>query len=263
MKRSVTWGGLAILALLCYTLSLPADPPRLATEDDKKDLLHPARIEVEHTVNDAWKVVVGVNKDDAFSLGEEVFIDVTSDQAGYLYVISVDAEGKINLLFPNVYQQDNAIPAGKKVTIPDPDNKKFRIKAAPPVGKELVKALVTKEPLKECDPKEFATREITPVNLTKYVRLVTEAVGGDPKTVQPQQTTPVPPPTPQKPPAVVQQQKQVQKQKPDVAQKKKKEWATGQVEITIKGKGKPPPKQTDKKQDRPEQKDKPEQKDRD
>jgi len=252
MKRSVIRGGLALAALLSYALALPADPPRLATEEDKKDLLHPARIEVEHTVNDAWKVVVGVNKDsNAFSLGEEVFIDVTSDQAGYLYVISVDAEGKINMLFPNVYQQDNAIPAGKKVTVPDPDNKKFRIKAAPPTGREMIKALVTKEQLRECDPKEFATREVTPVDLTKYVRLVTEAVGGDPKTVQPQQTKPVPPPTPQKPPAVVQQQKQVQKQKPDVAQKKKKEWATGQLEITIKGKGKTPqvpPKPTDKDQ---------------
>jgi hypothetical protein len=241
MLRSLAWSGLVAMTFLASVKA--ADPARLGVETDKKDPPAPGRIEVENCNNDAWKVQVSVDKPDAtYRLGDEVFIKVTSDQPGYLFVFNVDPTGNITMLFPNQFQQDNAIQASTPVTVPDPNNQKFRIRATPPGGREMVKAIVTKDPLRECEAKDYATRSVTPVSRLKFVRLATEAMGGEPAKVEVQ---PLPPPgqgpvkPDQKPDVVIQKQK-VEKERPEIFKKKKKEWATGQIEINvIPGKGKP------------------------
>lgn len=231
MLRSVIRVALGAVAVAAIALALP--PAGTAqTKDDKKALkLSPSRVEVDATTNAAWKVAVAVDKSDkSYTVGDEVAITVTSEQPGYLYVVNVDAEGNIHCLYPNQYQAKLEIAANTPVTIPDPGNKKFRFKADK-AGKELIKAIVTAEEIKSIDSKDLLTRSVTKFDRRKFIRLATEAMGGDPDKV-PVEITTTTPTVDQKPEVVVQKQK-IEAEKPDVFVKKKKEWATGELEILI------------------------------
>lgn len=248
MLRFATRIGLGTAAVagvlaLGFTAQTVAQTRVPAKAGDKADPLSPGKVkvktEVDETKNDAWKVTVAVNSPTAtYAVNDEVVITVTSEEAGYLYVINANEQGEIFCLFPNEFQSNNAIQAGVPVVIPAPDNpKKFRFRADR-AGREIIKAIVTKEPLATADPKDLSTRAVTKFDKTKYVRLVTEAMGGDPTKVKPEEPTPPTPPTPppggQKPEVIVQKQK-IEQEKPDVYKKKKKEWSTGEVIITITG----------------------------
>src|SRR5262245_7454573 len=103
-------------------------------------------------VNDApgWMVRVSVDRDSrTYQVGETVRIKVGSEKDGYLYVFNVDGEGTVSLLFPNRRASQAAIRANEAVDIPGPAP--FAIKVAPPLGKELIWAVVTRQPAPELE----------------------------------------------------------------------------------------------------------------
>jgi mono/diheme cytochrome c family protein len=53
--------------------------------------------------------------------GDLVVVKAQADTDCYLTVISVDAEGKATVLFPNDFEKDNLLSAGKTVSVPGPD----------------------------------------------------------------------------------------------------------------------------------------------
>ncbi len=53
--------------------------------------------------------------------GDLVTVEVEADNDCYLTVISVDASGVATVLFPNDFERDNLISAGKPISIPGPD----------------------------------------------------------------------------------------------------------------------------------------------
>jgi uncharacterized caspase-like protein len=131
----------------------------------------------------SWVVRVSVDRDDrTYREGSEVNVTVRSEKEGYLYLFDVDVDGEIICLFPNNYQSNNKIPAGKDIVVPDPKDKNFRIAvAAPPgdkfkPGKELVKAIVTLKPLKTLSLEELKQKQVSKGNMK---RLVVEAMTGE------------------------------------------------------------------------------------
>jgi hypothetical protein len=55
------------------------------------------------------------------SKGDLVVIKAQADTDCYLTIISVDAEGKATVLFPNDFEKDNLLSAGKTVSVPGSD----------------------------------------------------------------------------------------------------------------------------------------------
>ena len=53
--------------------------------------------------------------------GDLVVVKAQADTNCYLTVVSVDAEGKATVLFPNDFEKDNLLTAGKTVSVPGPD----------------------------------------------------------------------------------------------------------------------------------------------
>jgi hypothetical protein len=203
-----------------------------AAQAKKKGRLAAGKVEVESTSNDAWKVTIAVDHPDGtYALNDEVVLSVTSAQDGYLYVYNADSTGAITLIFPNRFQQKNEIRANTPVTIPDPNNKTFRLRADK-VGSETFKAIVSTQPLAEVDMAEARSRSTTPVSRNKFIRVAVEAMGGDPNAVTDTQSSTTVPPDGKKPEVVVQKEK-AQEQNPVVYKKKEKEWATGQTGITV------------------------------
>ncbi len=79
-------------------------------------------------------------RDYTYAVGEEVRLFVQANQDAYVTVLSTDPEGVSTVLFPNRYQRDNFVRAGRAVEVPDPASGS-RISVNWPVGAELIKVM--------------------------------------------------------------------------------------------------------------------------
>jgi hypothetical protein len=77
--------------------------------------------------------------------GSTFSIRGASAQAGHLYLLHIDSQGELTLLYP-LAGQDNRVPAGRSFEIPGPTDR-FAFRAIAPPGVNRVKALVTTRPL--------------------------------------------------------------------------------------------------------------------
>ncbi len=75
--------------------------------------------------------------------GERLELGVRLSQPAHLYLYSVNADGKITLLFPNAYQPDNALPAGEHAF----PTQRYSLVLDGPPGTEVVQAIASAAPL--------------------------------------------------------------------------------------------------------------------
>jgi hypothetical protein len=142
--------GLRFLTVLAALVSLaglstaPAESPKKVETPSREIGIEP----INETPG--WLVRVSVPRESrTYKLGESITINVVSERDGYLYLFSLDAGGEVGILFPNRFQNNNRIEANKPITVPDPGDKSFKIQVAPPFGKEVIWAVVTKNPAPE------------------------------------------------------------------------------------------------------------------
>ena len=76
-----------------------------------------------------------------YALDEPVLLELKLPAAGFLNIVSVDADDRATVLFPNKLHGDNAVPAGR-FTFPTRDMK-FDVLAAEPLGPNLVVAFLS------------------------------------------------------------------------------------------------------------------------
>ena len=126
------------------------------------------RVEV-YVVDGQGRVIP--SKDRVFVEGQCMEVRVRSEKDGFLYLLYKQADGSETCLFPNKFHANNRIQAKKKIRIPGPDAN-FRLRAAPPFGRELLVALVSTGPL---DTERFFGRQsltadvATPVDFEKVI----------------------------------------------------------------------------------------------
>ena len=77
-------------------------------------------------------------------LGQAMRFSVESAKEGNLWVIQVDSNDELGLMFPNKLDRDNAIEAGKPFTIP-PKGAGWTLEAGEPTGLITVAFIVTPE----------------------------------------------------------------------------------------------------------------------
>jgi len=108
----------------------------------------------------AWRGGIGVyvdptHKDSGvYHHGDDVSLDVLCSQDAYLYLLDLDSEGELSLLFPNELQRENRITSGQTFRLPDAIPELFGGKQqhwailpeAPP-GTERLKAIATLQPI--------------------------------------------------------------------------------------------------------------------
>jgi hypothetical protein len=111
--------------------------------------------------------------------GESVQTSVRSERQGYLYLFYCDANKQITCLFPNQAQRDNFIPTNQTVVVPDA-SAKFRLRVGPPFGSEILKAVVTSEPLQSLELESLTKGDATSLNTRKLKAVFVEVNGGDP-----------------------------------------------------------------------------------
>jgi hypothetical protein len=81
-----------------------------------------------------------------YAEGEAMTVEVRTEKAGYLHVLSVGPDGVPLALFPNAQQRAQRVAAGAVVTLPTP-SMTIGFTAGRPFGATLVAAIVTREPV--------------------------------------------------------------------------------------------------------------------
>lgn len=142
---------------------------------------------VEEIRNEESGFVVRVDvdhKDRVYAEGDTLQATVKSERAGFLYLLYRNAEGKTICLFPNRYQGDNRIRANETVQVPGP-GADFRIRILPPLGREVLKAVVCSKPLSAKELRveslnEGVAKEVSEKGVrSATVELATERKPGD------------------------------------------------------------------------------------
>jgi Caspase domain/Domain of unknown function (DUF4384) len=138
---------------------------------------------VEKVQNDRSSFYVRVDvdrKDRTYLVGDTAQISVVSGKPGYLYLFYIQADKSVVCLFPNKIQKENYIHSKTKIVIPAQDDQ-FRLRIAEPTGTEVLKAIVTKQPLKSLDLKQLTNSNFTSINGNKAKAIVVESTENDSK----------------------------------------------------------------------------------
>ena len=93
----------------------------------------------------AFNVDIWTNKK-RYRLGEEIRFYFRSDQDCFLTLVDYEPNGKVKVLFPNQFFQNNFVKGGKTYIIPGKEYG-FKLTIEPPTGTERIKAIATTEPL--------------------------------------------------------------------------------------------------------------------
>ena len=98
-----------------------------------------------------FKIDLWLNKEKPhYMIGEEFRIYFKVDHDCYLTLLSLGTSGKTRILFPNRFQNNNRIFAGKIYSIPAKDAS-YIYQVQGPMGKEFVKAIATKNSINILD----------------------------------------------------------------------------------------------------------------
>ena len=129
-------------------------------------------------------VRVDVNHPDrVYHGGDTIQVSVRSEREGYLYLFYCDASQQVSCLFPNSAQQDNRIDANRTILVPDA-NSQFRLHMEAPFGEEVLKALVTSQPLESLELQALTKGSYTPIQTRKlkavFVEMHNSQQPGDP-----------------------------------------------------------------------------------
>ena len=77
----------------------------------------------------------------SYLLGDNMKLSVTSPKEGKLWIVYVDPNDKVSVMFPNKMAKDNSITANKALNIPSDDS--WAIEAVEPLGHSLIAFIVT------------------------------------------------------------------------------------------------------------------------
>ncbi len=77
-----------------------------------------------------------------YKLGQEFSFEVKSDKSGRLWVVQVDADDELSVVFPNDYQADNDMSSNTTVKIPGKDDE-WSLEASEPLGATVMVFVVT------------------------------------------------------------------------------------------------------------------------
>jgi len=103
-----------------------------------------ARLVMLHQATPPFALRLWTDKN-SYTIGEKVVFNVEAERDCYLTLIDIGTSGNLTVLFPNAYDQNNRIQAGRRYEIPGASYG-FDIHVGGPTGVERVKAIVTTQP---------------------------------------------------------------------------------------------------------------------
>lgn len=109
-----------------------------------------------------------------YQKGDTVQAVTRSGGAGNLYLFYFDAGGEVWCVFPNAGVANERVMAGQDVHVPDRQNPQFEFVIQPPFGEELLKAVVTEQPVQALPVQLLKQNAITRLNAVQWERFCAE-----------------------------------------------------------------------------------------
>ena len=78
-----------------------------------------------------------------YKIGEEITMTVKSERTGKLWVVFVDPNDEVTLMFPNKQDADNTIKAKQLITLPESIDSGWAVRAGEPLGQSIVSFILT------------------------------------------------------------------------------------------------------------------------
>ncbi|MFA7243004.1 MAG: caspase family protein [Sulfuricellaceae bacterium] len=135
-------------------------PPAISTTAAANGSPQDALMDIYNSRDPKWRVTLTSPKASYKIRQERVELEATSDRDGYLYLILVGSSNKGYLLFPNEFDQNNAVKSGQKPPLPRTG---WKITPGGPAGTDYLLAMLTSQPVKLDDlplPKAGAFKSI-------------------------------------------------------------------------------------------------------
>ena len=138
----------ALICWLAFAAALSSSAA-LAQDADLRDLsvvqAPAAQIVAPHA--GALTTLITADRADAtYAIGETARLTLTANQDAYVTVFDIGPTGTVAQLFPNRFQTDNRLAAGRPVEIAGPASG-AHISISPPTGTELIKVITSNKPL--------------------------------------------------------------------------------------------------------------------
>ncbi len=159
MRTVIYFLAAAILLVANSNMTAGQDAPPAGSQEK------PQSSDIDGIKQDKPGFLVCANVDRAgnsYREGDLLTIQAACEVDAYLYVLYKQADGKVFQIFPNSSQPENRVKARQAVAIPGPDDL-FRWVIGPPFGKEIIKVIASKEPLKALSDPEFRRQRFNPV----------------------------------------------------------------------------------------------------
>ena len=147
--------GTGLSATMLVMLSQLAAPLANATEPlYLKDLdirqvpmakLEAAPVSAQTTAGTGLMVKTAVDRADArYRHGDTLTLTVDVTEDAYIWVFDTGTSGKVHQIFPNRYESDNLVRAGKAISIP-PAGSEYQLLVSHPKGAELLTVIASKD----------------------------------------------------------------------------------------------------------------------
>ena len=137
---------------------------------------------------DGLEVLAWVDRPDyTYASDEDVRVFVETSKDAYVTVLNVDPAGETTVLFPNRYQSDNFVAAGRTLQVPDRGSR-FRIVVGGVVGTELLKVIASTRPLPLFEARQLADAgpfQVVRARPARIARSLTVVMNGSSSTTPP------------------------------------------------------------------------------
>jgi len=146
-KRALGILGMSVMAgfLLTIGLGCTARAQQVKAERQIKIVEKQAALKKVKNPDPGFKIKLWTDKKDAtYKVGDPVVFYFKATKDCRLTLFNVGTSGKVQILFPNKYQKDNLVKAGKVYRIPA-KKARWEYKTQGPAGVDLVKAIATLE----------------------------------------------------------------------------------------------------------------------
>lgn len=131
--RTLSAAAAALLLCAQPVWSQPFSPSKPSVERDGRVEPKGVRV-VPRPANGRFDVDISTNRA-TYEVGDSVRIQFRANRDAYVYVFSTDARGRSRQIFPNFWDRDNFVRAGRTYTIPRGG---YDLVAEPPYGRETI-----------------------------------------------------------------------------------------------------------------------------
>ena len=149
--------------------------PKVSLVPDNYDSTSDNPIIENEKSGDDLKVNLWVNRPDGvYHDGDTLSVFLSVNKEAYVEIVYVDASGRSLIIFPNTYEWNNRLSAGRVYEIPDAESVGV-LKVEPPFGREIIKAYASGTPFPIPNGTKF--RGLVVLNSIKDFQSATRGIG--------------------------------------------------------------------------------------